>query len=162
MRERWGSDIVVAHGKAYRPCELPGLAAAAGQNIGLLTHFVDGTSCEIVTLDSICPWPGVGASLIRAALNEAYRASCSRLWLITTNDDLPVLRLYQKRGFALVTVHRDVVAAPRWIKIEIILVGHAGIPFRDEIELEILMTREDACARKAVACVTRGRRLFVI
>ena len=152
----------MAHGKAYRPCELPGLVAAAGQSIGLLTYFVDGPSCEIVTLDSICPWPGVGTSLIRAALNEAYRASCSRLWLITTNDSLPAHRLYQKRGFALVAVHRDAVTAARRIKIELILVGHAGIPLSDEIELEILMTREGACARKAVACVTSGRRLFVI
>ena len=55
----------------------------------------------------------------------------------TTNDNLGVLRFYQKRGFALVTVHRNALAESRRLKPQIPLTGIDGIPLRDEIELEM-------------------------
>jgi hypothetical protein len=52
---------------------------------------------------------------------------------------LRALRFYQKRGFALVAVHRDAVAAARALKPEIPLIGEDGIPIRDELELELAL-----------------------
>ncbi len=49
------------------------------------------------------------------------------------------LRFYQKRGFVLVAVHRDAVAAARALKPEIPLIGEDGIPIRDELELELAL-----------------------
>ena len=94
---------------------------------------------EIVSIDSTHPGRGVGTALIEAVKKEARRQGCRRLWLITTNDNLNALRFYQKRGFALVAVHRNAIEISRRLKPEIPLTGHDGIPLRDEIELETLL-----------------------
>jgi ribosomal protein S18 acetylase RimI-like enzyme len=137
VTEQWGAEIVVAHGKVYRPAELPGFVAEdAGQIVGLLTYHVEGDACEIVTLDSQREGQGIGTALIEAARSAARAAGCRRLWLITTNDNTAALRFYQKRGFVLAALHRDAVAASRAIKPEIPFIGNDGIPIRDEVELE--------------------------
>jgi hypothetical protein len=64
-------------------------------------------------------------------------ANCTRF--ATTNDNLNALRFYQKRGFVLVSVHRNAVIKSRQLKPEIPLTGNDGIPLRDEIELEMLL-----------------------
>lgn len=140
IRERWGADVVVAHGQIYRPADLSGLVAVdAGQRVGLLTYRVDGAACEIVTLDSLRPGSGAGTALIEAVRRTALDAGCSRLWLITTNDNLHALGFYQRRGFALVAVHRNALERSRELKPGIPLVGENRIPLRDEIELETLI-----------------------
>ena len=50
------------------------------------------------------------------------------------------LGFYQKRGFRLVAVHPGAVNESRKLKPEIPLIGNDGIPIRDEIELEIVLT----------------------
>lgn len=60
------------------------------------------------------------------------------------NDNTHALRFYQRRGFALVAVHRNAVdKARRELKPELPLVGIDGIPMRDEIELEMLLGGTD-------------------
>lgn len=141
MAEHWGSEIAVAHGAVYRPAELPGFAAVAGDEwLGLLTYHVDGDACEIVTIDSLLPNAGIGAALIDAVRQAAQQAGCRRLWLITTNDNTAALRFYQKRGFTLAALYPNAVARSRQIKPEIPLIGNDGIPIRDEIELEMTLS----------------------
>ena len=141
--EQWGADIVVAHGVVYCPHDLPGFVAVQGaERVGLLTYHIAGKACEIVTLDSFRENQGGGTALIEAAKQVARQAGCRRLWLITTNDNTHALRFYQKRGFALVAVHRNAVAEARKIKPEIPLIGNDGIPIRDEIELEMELNHE--------------------
>ena len=77
---------------------------------------------------------------IEAVKEVACKAGCRRLWLITTNDNLNALRFYQKRGFALVAVHRNALEISRKFKPEIPLIGADGIPLRDEIELEMILS----------------------
>jgi hypothetical protein len=73
-------------------------------------------------------------------VKDAARAqSCKRLWLITTNDNTHALRFYQRRGFVLVSVHANAVAAARAIKPQIPLLGNDGVPIRDEIELDLML-----------------------
>ncbi len=139
-RERWGSDVVVAHGVAYDPAALPGFAALRGDKwMGLVTYHIADDECEIVTIDSLVPGQGVGTALVEAVKGAAVDAGCKRLWLITTNDNLHGLRFYQKRGFVLVAIHRDAIARSRQLKPEIPLIGANGIPIRDEIELELAL-----------------------
>jgi ribosomal protein S18 acetylase RimI-like enzyme len=133
----WGSEIVVVHGDVLRPGELPGFVAwIDGERAGLLTYEVRDGALEIVTLNSWREGSGVGTALCAAAEAEARRAGCRRLWLITTNDNLEALGFDQRRGFALVAVHREAVTRSRRIKPEIPRIGARGIPIRDEIELE--------------------------
>jgi DNA-3-methyladenine glycosylase I len=138
VTERWGADTVVAHGVIYYPHDLPGFVAVQNETkVGLITYTIAGNSCEIVTIDSLRPGNGVGTALIDAVKTMARQSGCTRLWLVTTNDNLNALRFYQKRGFVLVAVHRNAVAQSRQLKPAIPLIGNDGIPIRDEIELEM-------------------------
>jgi ADP-ribose pyrophosphatase YjhB (NUDIX family)/GNAT superfamily N-acetyltransferase len=162
IRERWGSDVVVGRGLVHRPECLPGFVAVADNGrVGLATYEITDASCELVTLDSVLANRGVGTALIRAVIDAAVEAGCERLWLITTNDNLPALRFYQKRGFVLAAVHCDAISEDRKLKPEIPLVGHDGIPIRDEIELDLLLTPLRIGTEKVVAYVTHGTRLLV-
>ncbi len=58
------------------------------------------------------------------------------MFLITTNDNTPALRFYQRRGFRLVALRPGAIDAARRLKPGIPAVGLDGIPLRDEIELE--------------------------
>ena len=136
--QRWGSPIMIAHGVTYTLSELPGfIADVEGEHAGLLTYDIQGRDCEIVSLDST--HPGVGTALVEAAKTFAQQKGCTRLWLITTNDNTHALRFYQKRGYVLVAFHRDAITQSRKLKPEIPLHGNDDIPIRDEIELELLL-----------------------
>jgi GNAT superfamily N-acetyltransferase len=138
---RWGSDRIVARGVLFRVPELPGfLAWKAEIRLGLLTYHIDRTDLEIVTLDSLEPNLGIGSALIAATINFAQMKGHRRIWLITTNDNTPALRFYQKRGFTIAAIHSNAVQKSRKLKPEIPAVGLDGIPIRDEIELEYLLS----------------------
>jgi len=108
IAERWGDNFVVAHDVIYYPCELAGFVAEQdGEKIGLITYHLAGHNCEIVTIDGTRPNHGVGTALIEAVKTVAQKAGWTRLWLVTTNDNLHALRFYQKRGFELVAVRRN-------------------------------------------------------
>ncbi|NLE46097.1 MAG: GNAT family N-acetyltransferase [Chloroflexi bacterium] len=139
--DRWGADVVVVHGEVYQPAQLPGFVAEwEGRWCGLVTYRIEEAECEIVTLDSAEPRQGIGTALLAAVEGAARMTGCLRLWLMTTNDNLGALRFYQRRGFALVAVHRNAVGRARRLKPAIPHIGDYGIPLRDEIELEKLLT----------------------
>src|SRR5215212_8927250 len=105
--EHWGDEIMVARGEVFRPHEFPGFAAFdAKQCIGLLTYRVERSACEVLSIDSLREGAGIGSALIAEVVAAARAASCTRLFLITTNDNLNALHFYQKRGFVLVAVYR--------------------------------------------------------
>jgi ribosomal protein S18 acetylase RimI-like enzyme len=138
--QRWGSTIIVSRGVVHQGDHLPGYSATLeGSLVGLVTFHVSGEECEIVTLDSTFEGIGIGSALIQSVRQAAIEAGCRRLWLITTNDNLPALRFYQKRGFHLIAIYPDALEGSRQLKPEIPVVGLDGIPLRDEIELEILL-----------------------
>lgn len=138
--EHWGSNKVVSRGEVYYPQDLPGFVALyESEKVGLVTYNIIGSSCEIVTINSIRASLGVGTALIEAVKNIAVKSGCKRLWLITANDNLNALRFYQKRGFVLVAVHRNALELSRRLKPEIPVIGDDGIPLRDEIELELML-----------------------
>jgi hypothetical protein len=68
----------------------------------------------------------------------AVAAGCTRLWLVTTNDNVDALRFYQRRGLRLARLRPGAVDRSREeLKPEISTSGAYGIPLRDELELEI-------------------------
>jgi GNAT superfamily N-acetyltransferase len=134
----WGSPRIVTRGRVHDALALPAFIAwIAHERAGLATYRIAGAECELLTLNSTREGQGVGTALVDAVIAAAREARCTRLWLTTTNDNLPALRFYQKRGFHLVAVHRDALAASRRLKPEIPLTGLDGVPLRDEIELEM-------------------------
>jgi GNAT superfamily N-acetyltransferase len=138
IRDRWGAETVVCHDTVYHPADLPGFVVLrASEPLGLVTYQIEATACEIVTIDSLLPGQGIGSTLIAHVLTISAQSGCTRLWLITTNDNLTALRFYQNRGFALAAVHRGAVDRARRLKPEIPRVGDNGIPLHDEIELEL-------------------------
>jgi len=140
VEERWGAPLVVSRGVAHWPDRYPGFGAfEESQVVGLITYRIDGDECEIITIDSLREGAGTGTALIEAVKKVAREAGCQRLWLITTNDNLPALRFYQKRGFVLAALYPNALEQSRKLKPGISFVGIDGIPLRDEIELEMVL-----------------------
>lgn len=138
LSEYWGAVEIVSRGRIYSGDQLPGfIAQGSGSPIGLITYHITGEQCEIVTINSVIPASGIGGALIDRVRQAALAASCRRLWLITTNDNLPALGFYQKRGFRIAAVYPNAIENSRRLKPSIPLVGLDGIPIRDEIELEM-------------------------
>lgn len=135
----WGADFIVSRGRKLFPTRLPGFCAVGsdGDRIGLATYEIVDQECQMVTLHALQPYRGVGTALTMAVRDAALSAGCRRLWLITTNDNIDALRFYQRRGFELAAVHRNLRDVARRLKPSIPLVGNYGIPIRDEIELEL-------------------------
>jgi hypothetical protein len=140
MLGHWGSNKVVSRGVVYYPQDLHGFVAMYdGEKVDLVTYNITGTNCEIVTINSIRAFAWVGTALINGVRNIALQSRCKRLWLITANDNMNALRFYQNRWFELVAIHRNALDISRKLKPEIPLIGHDGIPLRDEIELEMML-----------------------
>lgn len=140
LTARWGATVIMSRAERHDATCLPGFVALRhGAPVGLATYHLADGECELVTLDSATGGVGIGTALVAAVREAATAAGCRRVWLITTNDNLDALRFYQRRGFALVAVHRDAVTEARRRKPQIPLTGRHGIPIRDEIELELLV-----------------------
>jgi ribosomal protein S18 acetylase RimI-like enzyme len=140
LTRSWGSTRVVSRGRLHDALGLPGIVAGFGdERVGLLTWSVDGDECEVVTIDSLVERRGVGRALLAAAADEAISLGCRRMWLVTTNDNLPAIRFYQRLGWDLVALHRGAVDEARQLKPEIPRQGLDGIALRHELELELLL-----------------------
>jgi Acetyltransferase (GNAT) family. len=137
FQKHWGSTEMVISSGVYDCSELDGLAVtnAEGEIIGLITFVIREGECEIISLDSLEEGKGIGTTLIREVEKKAIETHCRLMKLMTTNDNLPALRFYQKRGFVLSRVIPNAVEEARKRKPEIPFIGHEGIPIRDEIEL---------------------------
>ncbi|MGH9295791.1 MAG: GNAT family N-acetyltransferase, partial [Acidimicrobiales bacterium] len=103
---------------------------------GLLCYSIGPQGLEVVTIHALSPGHGAGSALIEAAAELGRREGCSRMWLVTTNDNLGALGFYLRHGMRLVTVHHDAVASARVLKPAIPATGDDGVAVTDEIELE--------------------------
>lgn len=138
ISENWGSSLSVSQGKIYDTRLLPGFICIDNKNvIGLVTYHIENRECEIVTLDSKVPDKGLGTALINMVLEKARNNNCSRVWLITTNDNINAMRFYQKRGFEWVGFYKNAIYESRQLKPEIPKYGNDNIPIKHEIEFEI-------------------------
>ncbi len=150
--DRWGSTTVVSRGQLWDAAGLDGIVAIeeidaidTGEpaRVGLLTYRVDAEGLEVVTLDSLRARAGVGGALLERATQIARDAGANRLWLTTTNDNLPAIRFYQRRGLRIVAVHRGAIDQARLLKPSIPLASNNGIELHDELELELVLARSD-------------------
>lgn len=136
----WGARTVVSRGRQHDAATLPAvIAQIGGERLGMATYNIEEDQAELVTIDAFVQGARIGTALLSAVAEVATAAGCSRLWLITTNDNLDALRFYQRRGLRMVAVHRGAVDEARGVKAQIPTRGDFGIPVHDEIELELLL-----------------------
>jgi ribosomal protein S18 acetylase RimI-like enzyme len=145
MRERWGGELVVTHGKARDASLLEGFVAEVdGEPVGLATYETRGAESELVTLDSLREGDGVGSALVAAVASAAWKQDCRKLLVVTTNDNIRALGFYQRRGFTLTALRRGAIAKSRRLKPEIPELGFDDIPIRDELELVLDLRKSHA------------------
>jgi ribosomal protein S18 acetylase RimI-like enzyme len=137
--DSWSTPAVARLGELVDPTLLPGFVALLdGEPVGLASYAVRGDECELVTIRSLREGRGVGRALFDAVRGAASDTGCTRLWLITTNDNLRALELYQRLGMDLVALHRNAVTdARRTLKPSIPERGAHDIPIAHELELEL-------------------------
>jgi hypothetical protein len=140
--EHWGSPYLVSRGTLHRVSELPCLVATIDDRwLGLAAYRLAAGACELVLLEAFERGHGTGTALLNAVVDLARAAGARRLWLVTTNDNVDALRFYQSRGLRLVRLWPDAVTQSRQLlKPEIPPVGEHGIPIRDELQLDLLLT----------------------
>jgi GNAT superfamily N-acetyltransferase len=137
LADRWGSVLMILRGEEFDLTRVPALVAwHAGRRVGLATVRQDRSGdVELMSLDSLEEGYGVGSALIEAACDWARSAGAAALRVVTTNDNLRALGLYQRRGFRLVALRSGAVDAARRQKPSIPEVGEDRIPLHDELEL---------------------------
>jgi GNAT superfamily N-acetyltransferase len=137
--ESWSERVVARLGELVDPTQLPAFVALLdGRRAGLASYAVRGDECELVTIRSLREGRGLGRALLDAVRDAALEAGCTRLWLITTNDNLRALKVYQRWGMEIVAFHRHAVTeARRHLKPSIPGHGAHGIPLAHELELEL-------------------------
>jgi GNAT superfamily N-acetyltransferase len=136
FRRDFGRSMVIGFGDSMAIEDCPMLVAdMRGELAGALAYRLVRDALHIVALATDPMWQrsGVATLLEAEAAFIARRHGVTRLLFATTNDNLPALYFYQRRGW---TVTEAVVGGmlphfggqPG--------VGFAGIPVRDEIRLE--------------------------
>ena len=133
------SRRVARRGELLDSLDHPALLAWSGDELlGVATYVIREDDCELLTLHARTRLDGAGSALVAAVRDVARRAGCTRLWVVTTNDNVDALRFYQRRGFRLVHVRPGAVDESRAsLKPEIPTTGAYGIPLRDELELDM-------------------------
>ncbi|MTH98398.1 GNAT family N-acetyltransferase [Roseibium sp. RKSG952] len=135
LTARWAGPEILLDGQMVDATRLPGFAAIAGsQLVGLVTLIKRDTEWEILTLDSLNRWGGIGTRLLDAVVESARAAGIHRLSVRTSNDNLDAFRFYQRRGFRLERIAQGVIDDERELKPEIPLRGDYGIEIRDEVQ----------------------------
>jgi GNAT superfamily N-acetyltransferase len=114
----------------------PGLGLVASDGVGLLTYHIDADAIELTAMAAHPRGRGTGTALLEALVELAPAARATRIWVVTTNDNLDALAFYQRRGFRLSTVRIGAVdEARRTLKPALPVVGEHDIEMHDEIEL---------------------------
>jgi ribosomal protein S18 acetylase RimI-like enzyme len=125
-------------GEMHDVLALPGFCAWLGPRIlGVATYALDKHRGELaaIAVSSDHRFVGIGSALIEAVASTVEAQGGRQLWLVTTNDNVDALRLYQRRGFHLARLDSRAIDRARELKPTIPLLGRYGIPMRDELIL---------------------------
>jgi ribosomal protein S18 acetylase RimI-like enzyme len=131
----FGRTQAIAFGEVMDIDQMPALVAVMHvEPSGALAYRLLGDALHIVALATDPMWQrsGVGGHLVAEAELLARRLKLTRLVVSTTNDNLPALYFYQRRGYRLTDLVPNSISARTHREQG----GFAGIPVRDEIRLE--------------------------
>jgi ribosomal protein S18 acetylase RimI-like enzyme len=126
-------------GEEHDVLGFPGFGAwAADELIGLATWTAGRPRAEVAVLAVAAGHRGhgIGGVLLEWVAAAGRKHGTHDLWLVTTNDNLDALRLYQRHAFRLVELHAGAVDAAREHKPQIPRDGEYGIPLHDELVLQ--------------------------
>lgn len=132
----FGHSNLVAFGEVMDLDAVPTIVAEMnGEIAGALAYRLVDAGLHVVALATEPMWQrsGVGGYLIAEAELLARRLHIPKVIVSTTNDNLPSLYFYQRRGYCISDfVPNGVARHARSAS----LIGFGGIPVRDEIRLE--------------------------
>jgi GNAT superfamily N-acetyltransferase len=131
----FGRTRIVAFGEVMDIDRMPALVAIMrDEPAGALAYRLLPDALHIVALATDPMWQrsGVGGYLVAEAELMARRLNLDKLIVSTTNDNLPALYFYQRRGYRLTHLVPDSVL----LHTHQVVAGFAGIPTCDEIRLE--------------------------
>lgn len=140
LQEHWFSTDIIIRGKIFDMTSADGIVVYENNTIiGLITYVIINGECEILSLDSITENKGIGTDLVQKVIDIARNATCHKVKLITTNDNINAIKFYQKRGFDMVKINHNALDISRQLKPSIPLFGEFDIPLKHEIEFEMLL-----------------------
>jgi len=134
----WGETEVECFDRTYQVDTLPAYVTCDGDEIiGVAVYAREEDATTLVMINVLPRWQGrgVGRGLIAAVTEVARAEGAERLIVATTNDDLPAVGLYQQLGFTIT----DVVVGKLLEHHGGVETGFAGIPVRDEIQMELTL-----------------------
>jgi len=141
MLASWGSHSMMIGLHVYDVAEIDalGLFEPSGRTAALASWTVRGDSAYLCALHSLKPGEGVAIQMLDAVIFAARKAGAKRLKAMLTNDNMPGMTFYQRRGFRLSGLYLEAIDAYRSVVPSIIKTGYKDIPIHDAIELEIAL-----------------------
>lgn len=136
FRRDFGRSGIVAFGEIMDLDATPTIVAEMNAEIaGALAYRLVDAGLHIVALATDPMWQrsGVGGYLVAEAELLARRLSIPRVVVSMTNDNLPSLYFYQRRGYFVCDWIPNGAAK---LSASTSLIGFGGIPIRDEVRLE--------------------------
>ncbi|WP_026487431.1 GNAT family N-acetyltransferase [Caldanaerobius polysaccharolyticus] len=138
IKSRWFSTEMVVRGEIVDMTVLEGFVVYENETIiGLVTYRIKNNECEIMSLDSLKENQGIGTALVNKVIEVATIEKCTKIKVITTNDNINAMRFYQKRGFDMVRIYHNALDISRKLKPSIPILGNFNIPLKHEIEFEL-------------------------
>ena len=86
-----GGEFAVSRDEVHDPHKLPGFIATEGnERVGLITYHVNGEDCELVSIDSLCQFMGIGSMLLEK-LEEVVLKLCLEIKIekLVLNSETP-------------------------------------------------------------------------
>lgn len=134
FRRHFGHTPVVAFGAVMDLGAAATLVAEAEEEVGaaLAWRLLDD-ALHIIALATDPMWQraGLGGHLVAEAELLARRQQRARMIAVISNDNIPALYFYQRRGYRVTGVRAESVAG----HVHPDTPGFGGIPIRDEIHL---------------------------
>src|SRR5262249_58646034 len=131
-RRAWRFHIVGVSAVSMPAGRVPALGACVPADpAGALAYRLLGDALHIVALATDRMWQrsGVGGHLLAEAELLARRLGLPRIVVATTNDNLPALYFYQRRGYRMTEIVVNSVVQHTGQQVA----GFGGIPVSDEV-----------------------------
>jgi ribosomal protein S18 acetylase RimI-like enzyme len=136
-----------------QPDDEPAVDALVAADLGGRMQARRGELVDVVALGGFGAWDGddlvgvatesgdelaalvVASSRRREGIGSALLDAASATWLVTTNDNIDAIRLYQRHGFRIAELHIGGADRSRELKPQIPVMGQNGIEMHDELVL---------------------------